>query len=361
MDKTDKKVVIAGAGPAGLISALNLIQRGIAPLILEKQPVITSTACGEACSLRALNELPFDSNPYIQKRVKGVKAIFPGGAIDRIAREGAVLDRTGWLRGMAKEVETRGGEVRPNSEVVAIEKDSVRLKNGERIGYHVLIGADGPNSCLAKYLGVSHRFLTASQYKIAFDTSNMDYLELYFDKRFSSSYSWIFPKDGVINVGTRGDFAHLDAFLRDRGLDSHEIIAREAGIIPTSGIQKLVQQNIALIGDAASMPNPLSQSGLAPIIYASQILARNINNLKVYQTEIENHPIANPILIKAERTLMKLGNQDLAHIGKFLSEVKQGEARSPSVTKIAKYPSLLPKLNKLRAIYKAGRIALDYG
>jgi len=45
------KVVIVGAGPAGLITGLNLMETGIYPLILEKQPNIKSTACGEACDI----------------------------------------------------------------------------------------------------------------------------------------------------------------------------------------------------------------------------------------------------------------------------------------------------------------------
>jgi len=354
-------VVIVGAGPAGLITALNLLQRGIKPLILEKKTVIKSTACGESCSLRWLKEVPFDSHPYICKRVKGAKVTFPGGSVDHVERECAVLDRTAWLRGMAKEVELRGGKIKIDSEVVDVNSDSVRLKSGERIGYNILIGADGPNSRLAKYLGLRHQFIVASQYKIAFDTEDMDYLEFYFDKRFSWGYSWIFPKSGVINVGLGGDFAHLDAFLQYKGLDSCQKVAKEAGIIPASGVRKLVQQNIALIGDSASMPNPSSLGGLSPIIYASQVLARNINNLEDYEREIRNHPMSNPILPKAGHTLVNLSNKDLANIGKFLSGVKKGEGRAPKIKRIAKYPSLFPKLNKLRTIYEAGKIAVDYG
>jgi flavin-dependent dehydrogenase len=179
------KVVIVGAGPAGLITALNLLQRGIKPLVLEKQTEIRSTACGETCSRRLLNEMPFDSSPYISKKAKGARVIFPGGSVDHIAKECAVLDRTGWLKGMAKEVGVRGGEVRLNSEVTDLDGDNIRLKSGERLGYDILIGADGPNSYLAKYLGMEHRFIVASRYKIAFDTQDMDYLEFYLDKRLS--------------------------------------------------------------------------------------------------------------------------------------------------------------------------------
>jgi len=356
------KAVIVGAGPAGLISALNLIQKGMSPVIFEKRSGIETTACGEACDLQSLNKIPFDSDPYICRRVKGAKLFYPGAAYSYIHKEGVVLDRASWLKGMAKEIEIRGGHIRLNSEVVAIEEDSIRLKNGERIGYDILIGADGPNSCIARHLGIKHKFVVASQYKIAYDSSNMDYLEFYLDKRFSPvGYSWIFPKDGVINVGVGDDFAHLNAFLRHKGLDGYEIIEREAGIIPVSGVQKLVQHNIALIGDSASMPNPFSLGGLAPIIYASQILVRNVNNLENYDREIRKHPIAAPVLLKARYTLLELTDKDLANIGSLLAKTRPGGVHFLSLVKIVRYPSLLPKLKRLIGMYRAMRISRDYG
>ncbi len=356
------KVVIVGAGPAGLITALNLLEVGLKPLILEKEPEIRSTACGEAVGLQWLNELPFDSSPYIAKRVKGAKLIFPGDNFDLIDKECAVLNRTDWLRGMAREVGLRGGEIRLSSEVVAVASNQVKLENGEIIGYDTLIGADGPKSSLARYLGMSYDFIVASQYKISADTSGMDYLEFYFDKRFSFGYAWIFPKLGTINVGVGGDFAHLYAFLKDKGLDRQKILKKEAGLIPASGISgKLARGNIALIGDAAAMPNPSGSSGLAPIIQASQILKRDINHLENYEREVKNHPIAHPILRQGALIMKSFTNQDLANIGKLFSGLKDGEGHAPYITRVIKHPALLPRLRKLWTVYKAGKMAMDYG
>jgi hypothetical protein len=58
---------------------------------------------------------------------------------------------------------------------------------------------------------------------------------------------------------------------------------------------------------------------------------------------------------------MSFSNHDLANVGRFLAEVKKGEEPYPKLKKIAKYPSLLLKLNKLRTTYKACRITEDYG
>ena len=356
------KVVIVGAGPAGLITALNLLEAGLKPLILEKEPEIRSTACGEAVGLQWLNELPFDSNPYTAKRVKGAKLIFPGDNFDLIDKECAVLNRTEWLRGMAEEVKQRGGKIRLSSEAVALASNRVKLESGETIGYDILIGADGPKSRLARHMGMSYDFIVASQYKISADTADMDYLEFYFDKRFSFGYAWIFPKEGTVNVGLGGDFAHLDTFLKYKGLDKQRILKKEVGIIPASGISaKLARGNIALIGDAAAMPNPSGASGLAPIIQASQILKRNINHLEDYQREVKKHPMAHPILPKGALIMKKYSNQDLANIGKLFSGLKEGVGHAPYLTRLIKHPALLLKLHKLWTVYKAGKIAMDYG
>jgi digeranylgeranylglycerophospholipid reductase len=353
------KVVIIGAGPAGLILALNLIRERINPVILEKKAAISSTACAEACGLQSLSEFPFDSNPYIRKNAKGIKLIYADGTYSYMRKSAVTLDRPNWLKGMAREITARGGQVRLSSEVLAVGSNNIQLKNGEKIDFDILIGADGPNSTIARHLGIKHQLVTASQYKLTSDTSGMDYLELYFDKRFSPGFSWIFPKDGIINVGLEGGFTRLDAFLRHKGLDGYRIIRREAGVVPASGIQKLVQHNIALIGDAAAMTNPLSGAGLTPIIYTSQILTRHIYNLADYEREVKEHPLAAPVLVKMRHTLLELADKDVAVLLGFLTESHPGQRNL--LLRTIKYPSVIRKLKLLMRMYRALRISKTYG
>ena len=361
LEKNDLRVVIVGAGPAGLISALNLIQVGISPVILEKQSAIRSTACGEACGLKSLNKIPFNSAQYIYKKIKGAKLIYWDGTCSYMNKSSVTLDRTNWLKGMAREVELRGGRVRLNSEVLAVDENSIQLKNGERIDYEILIGADGPNSRIAKHLGIEQQFTVASQYKLVFDDSDMDFLEFYVDRRFSPDYSWIFPKDGIINVGTGGDFTALDAFLEHKGLSSCKKLDKEAGVIPDSRIQRLVQHNIALIGDSASMVNAFSGAGLTPIIYSAELLARNISNLENYEREVKRHPMANPVLYRARRALSALADKDVVNLLRLITEPSFSKVKVPFVIRIIKYISLVLKLRTLINTYRTIKIAKTYG
>lgn len=355
------RIVIIGAGPAGLILALYLIKDGLDPLILDKESAIKSTPCGEACGAESLSRIPFDSGPYISKYLKGARFIYPDGTCNYLDKNSVTLDRTHWLRGIAREIEAKGGQISLDSEVVEVGEDYVQLRNGERIDYDILIGADGPNSLIAEHMGVKHQFTNVCQYKLIYDTSDMDYLEFYIDRRFSPDYSWIFPKEGVINVGVEGNFTKLDAFLAYKGLSSYKVIGKEAGILPTSGIQRLVWRNIALIGDAASITNPFSGSGLTPIIYASEMLTRHIASLDDYEKEVKNHPIGSPILLKARQALLQLADRYAVGLLTFIIDTSHSKMKLTSLLGILRSLSLLTKLRSLISTYQAIRISKTYG
>ncbi len=338
------KVVIVGGGPAGLITGLCLLKRGISPLILEKNAEISSTACAEGCDLTSLKQIPFDSSQHISKEVDGAEFIFPGSYSFSSTRKGAVLDRNRWLRGMAAEFAGKGGVIKANARVKSIGSNVIFLENGDNVAYDILIGADGPFSIVRKHMGIPQELLAGVQYKIKCNTSNIDHLQFYFDKRFSSHYSWVFPKKEYLNVGLAGKFSQLDIFVDFLGLKG-KILKKEVGAIPVGGIPgKIVKDNIALIGDAASMTNPLSGGGIAPIIYASDILSRNVYNLNIYEVEIKKHPMFHAAILKAKNVLMKATNTEMGKMGKVVDGKVFEETRYSDLLGMTRYPLLVPKI-----------------
>ena len=339
------EVVIIGGGPAGIITGLHLLEEGIRPLILEKKTRIESTACAECCDFRSLKKIPFDSHPYISKEVEGAKIFFPKDSCLSCYIKGVVLNRNEWLNGMANEFVKRGGKLMTNARVSAINKKCVHLSNNEKIKYERLIGADGPSSIVRKYMGIKQEVICGVQYKVKCNTSDMHYLQFYFNKEFSSHYSWVFPKKDCLNVGLAGKFSQLDFFLNAIGFEKKDVIKKEAGAIPISGIpSKIVEGNIALIGDAASMTNPLSGGGLCPIIHAASILSENIDDLKKYEREIKKHPMAHSSLLKAKNVLVSLANKELTTIGELLDGKILGNFSFSDFPSFLKHPFLLPKI-----------------
>ena len=338
------KAVIVGGGPAGLITGLHLLDEGISPLILERRAEISSTACAEGCDYESLKKIPFDSSPYISKEVDGAEFIFPGSHSFRSGRRGAVLDRSRWLRGMADEFVRRGGELRTGARVGAVEGNAVILGTGERVEYDVLVGADGPYSAVGKSMGVSWEVLAGVQYKIEHDTSDMNDMKFYFDRRFSRHYAWVFPKKDMLNIGLAGKFGQLDGFVDFLGIKGR-VVSREAGAIPVGGIPKrIVRGNVALIGDAASMTNPLSGGGIAPIIYAAPILCRHIDRLDEYEREVRKHPMFGSVVLRARNTLMKATNDEMEKMGKVVDGRVFEEMGFSDLTGALRHPLILPKM-----------------
>jgi len=326
-----------------MITGLMLAERGIQSLILEKQPVIQSTACAEGCDFLSLSKLTFDTTPYVENNTIGARIIFPGNNYVTAHSPGVVLNRTAWLKGMADSLRQQGGKLRFNARVEAITDNAVKLDTGERIPFDVLVGADGPFSVLRKHMGIPQKLICGSQYKLEHDLRD-NYLRFYFDKRFSFHYSWVFPKRSTLNVGLAGKFCQLDSFLEHLELNDCSIIKKEAGAIPVSGVPRnIVKGRMALIGDAASMTNALSGGGLGPITYAAHILAKNITNLAAYQREVHQHPFANPAIARGKKVIESSTNTELEKMGSLFNGMDLHNVRRIDMARILKYPLLISK------------------
>ncbi|MGC9307168.1 MAG: NAD(P)/FAD-dependent oxidoreductase [Thermoplasmatota archaeon] len=352
-------VVIVGAGPAGLITGLQLLERGESPVICEKQPGIVTTVCAEACDSNSLKQLPFDSTPYIAHEVEGAYAVFPGDSHFEIPKPGVVLDRQRWLQGLATAFEQRGGVLRTGTTVTSTTDSGVMLQDGEHLQADIVVGADGPYSRLRKQMEIPQELICGVQYRVACDTSDMDHLRFYFDKRFSEHYGWLFPRGEVVNVGLSGKCRQLDRLLAHLGFDAAAVTEKMAGAIPVGGVPKrLVDGNRVLIGDAASMTNPLSGGGLTPIAHASALLARYIDDLKRYEQAVHAHPMADKSIVRAKNVLLRLSVEDLRKMGDLVDGKTMYELGHRDRIAALRYPLLAPSF---KAMAKGVALSLEWG
>jgi len=348
-----RKIAIIGAGPAGLISGLYLVMAGHRVTIFEKKHEVISTPCGEGISHDATEELKkdtgFDSSPHFSKKVNGLKNFFPKNRISFIGVSGYVLDREKWMRGMQRHFEKLGGELIFDREIKKITELS---------SFDFIVGADGPNSFIRKYISGKVEIVPASQYKMELDWENKDWLEFYWDKDISNFYSWNFPKKNYYNVGVIGNFNHLDNLLKKYNIKGN-IIKKEAYPIPFNGIN-LQQENIALIGDAAGMANPFSKGGLAVLIYASRILVHciNQNNLSDYEFRIKSHIAFSNLYKKVCTTIKEISQNDLESIGEIVHEYDMFKLPLKAYLKTMKYPHVIPKMITIYSGFKNG---IKYG
>ena len=195
-------VIIVGAGPAGLKCAEVLGGSALRVLLLEKNEKIGPKICAggltgkDIAYLNLPQELVEFRRNKIKLHVKGFKSTVKTDYDFAFS-----IDREELGQWQLKKLAAFGNvAVRTNARVSAIANQRITV-NGETIAYKYLVGADGSNSIVKRFLG----FKTPArgigiQYIIPTDKYR-DFEFFFTPKYFSAWYSWIFPHKGYVSIG----------------------------------------------------------------------------------------------------------------------------------------------------------------
>jgi len=274
-------VIIIGAGPSGLSCAIGLQQTGKTVLVLEKNKEIGPKVCagGLTAKIESLGlfldgaDILFSS---IKINVPGKTKIISSdesfiGTMDRGKLGRILLDK---LSGR--------GEVITNCTVNKIDENFIET-NGQKIKYKYLVGADGSNSIVRRFLGLGvKKFGLAFQYIIP---QEFKHFEVFFDAfLFGSGFAWIFPHKGYTSVGCgrqNGKMvkAHelknnFEKWLKDGNIDVGQ--AKFQGGIVNFDYQGFKFGNKFLVGDAAGFASDLTGEGIYFGMVSGQEVARKI-------------------------------------------------------------------------------------
>lgn len=313
-------VIISGGGPAGATAAYYLSRFDVNVLVLEKSSFPREKVCGDGIAPRAVRNL---YRMGLRERLDGRFNKFHGfrfaGAgrsmvetmippTPRFPDHGYIIKRSDFDKILIDYARENGAEVRENCRVTGplVERGRVVGVRAVRDGSEfevcapVVVGADGPHSTLGKkmgllvndplYLGVSIR-----QYFEGVEGIG-DYLEVYPDRAVSPGSGWVFPvnRDGLANVGVGAMLYHI----RRDGIDLHEffdvLINRTPFVAPKMRNARPVSPlrgallrvglggslvecpGMILIGDAASMTNPVSGEGITYALETGEMAAQHI-------------------------------------------------------------------------------------
>jgi 3-(3-hydroxy-phenyl)propionate hydroxylase len=188
---TDNRIVIAGAGPAGLVSATLLARAGVAVTVLEAEPSLPLNLRASTFhppTLDMLDDLGA-AQPLIEQGLKaptlqyrdrptGLIAQFDFGDIADLTRHPfrvqceqfrlneVLLEK---LNGMPE------ADVRFGARVVGVEQDAdgaaAVLENGERVRGRYLIGAEGAASAVREATGIDFEGFTWPERFLVLSTS----------------------------------------------------------------------------------------------------------------------------------------------------------------------------------------------
>jgi digeranylgeranylglycerophospholipid reductase len=296
------RVLVIGGGPGGLYAAAEAAKRGFDVTLMEKGKIGENIRCAEGF-FDVLKRL---GKPCAGVRFKVEELVIKAGSTYRFDVKPLFLwmiDRSTWQKELARRAAETGVIIKEDSPVNP--KELKKLKGD----YDFIIDASGAPSITSRVYGFSGFYKNhcgrTVQYTVEGDFSHIgNRLKVGFLPDFWGYY-WIFPKGKdeqggeTANVGI-GNFdsadkrklwCMLDDVMRREGFDGpgYRVIKSLGGICPSKMPEKLIYDNILLVGDAAGLTSPLHGGGIDMAVISGIEAARAISkDLAGYERRIRS-------------------------------------------------------------------------
>lgn len=288
-------VIIIGAGPGGLNCAKYLEESNLKVLLIEKNDKIGPKVCAGGITTKdmALFDFPKElidysyneiivETPTIRQQVKSDRPFV------------CTIDRQkfgSWQASQLKKTTITTGK-----RVSKIESDHIELENNEKLYYKFLVGADGSNSVVRKFLKLKSDHLAFGiQYIVPKELySGEDLLLRFSNREFYNTYGWIFPHREFTSIGTGGITGktnprklrqNLDKWMQSLNI-SVEKCRYESFPINCSA-SEYDFGNIFLCGDAAGLVSAFTFEGIYSALVSGKEVACKIIDSKYEMKHLE--------------------------------------------------------------------------
>ena len=316
MDKYD--AIVVGAGTAGCLAAKTIAEKGLKVCIVEKKPKteIGEKICGDALGEHHLKFLGLEkpTGGELEAKIDGIKIYSPDeNTVFTIADKdfvGYLLNRHLFGQWLLKKATDSGALLQDNMNFRSpiIEKGAVvgisakNMKTGKvaELRSKVVVDATGYFGMVRKQLpaemGIDREIDNADVEacyreirQLKQETENTRFCEIYLNQKASpGGYVWIFPKGGArVNVG-------IGACMRKTGYPNpkEQLYATafkkpmfDGSLVLTGGawfdpvrrpIDNMVGNGVMLVGDAASLVNPIHGGGIGPSMLSGYFAGQQI-------------------------------------------------------------------------------------
>ncbi len=285
---------IVGASIAGLYTGMKLAQNRWRVVVVDRRSAIgVPVPCGEATGNRAeLSRFVKIDESWIARDIEGLAFHLNGAeaASRAVPQAGVVLHRDRFEQALAAAGTSSGMEIRLTTPAVGLVRSGatfggVLLENGKNVEADFLIGADGCESLVGRWAGITvplaeSEAFSSVQYTVESGFCNDGYLHFFAGSRMiPRGYIWVFPKSSTtvsVGAGLYGSDhspptaeSFLEAFLASRMPHA----ARRnlvTGCVPLALCPRhLCKGNVVLVGDAARQCNPLTAAGIMNALEAA--------------------------------------------------------------------------------------------
>ncbi len=297
--KDSYDIIVVGAGPAGSTTARFAAKAGASVLILEKDrdvglPVRCAEGATEAGLLSVLDEI---DPRWVENTVRDVMFHSPAGdEVELNFRQtGFILNRKLFDYDLAQMAVKQGAELLTKAYVSDVIKQDgktagvvfTHLGKKYTVNAKIVVGADGVESRVGRWAGLkTHTRMKDMETCVQFTARNIDlsdkHLHLYFSSRVApEGYLWVFPKgDGLANVGLgisgtaarqKAPLDYLNEFMAENFPNASLLDSVAGGVPCDRTLEKITDDGLMLVGDAAHQVNPITGGGIVPALISGKI------------------------------------------------------------------------------------------
>ncbi len=271
-------ISIIGAGPAGSYAAYLLAKKGYEVHVYEEHDKIgvpvqcTGIVTSELAKILDIKE------DFLINKITLARIYSPNGKFIevKLTKPNLILNREKFDKHLAKMAEEAGAKIHLGKRFEGIRNGKLVI-NGEELKTDYLIGADGPNSQIARYITKEKpRNIIGIQVRIK-KKINPNVVEFWLGV---GEFAWLVPESSTIArvglVDSKNLHKQLEYLLKKVG---GKVIDKQGGLIPIYQPSKKIQRRkIMVLGDAAGQVKATTYGGLVPGLIAAEEISKSLEN-----------------------------------------------------------------------------------
>lgn len=285
-------VSIIGAGPVGNYLASKLSSDGLKVDVYEEHTKVGVPIACTGILTSYLSDFVKVSEDYLVNKIDRTDVYSPDGNFVSIKlKKNFIVDRTLFDAHFAEVAKSNGARLHTGYKLVSLDNGLMKFKNGKNVKSKVVVGADGPNSVVARSSGIfgKRKFVVGHQARVKLkEKVDSNIVEFFLDE--GNYIGWLVPEDNkIVRLGVAshiGTNKYFDELLKKR---NGEILDWQSGVIPVYDPKlEIEKENVFLVGDAATQVKATTYGGIIPGMNAANVLSDVILDGGSYASGVKN-------------------------------------------------------------------------